>query len=245
MHALIPVKLFEFAKQRLSSLLTPSERAELAAAMLEDMLCVLGQHPQLDGVLIVSGEPATRMLAQRYAVEVLPEGPLGTQKLNGVVRAAVDVLAARGIETVMVLHADLPLITGSEVSALIDAHLQAVGPAFTIAPDRHHDGSNCVLCTPAARFDFRYGRGSFLRHTHQAAARGATISVLDLPGAGFDIDWPQDLEVLLEQPGALRTLTRACLLDAGILERLQMLPSALRTTMAQKRFVEHRDGNPT
>lgn len=227
MHALIPVKRFQFAKQRLSGVLLPYERSALVAAMLEDVLAVVSRHPAIDGVLVVSDEPAARALAHRYRVEHLPESPLGAARLNGVVRAAADVLARRSVEAVMVLHADLPLIDAAEISALVEAHSRAPGPALTIAPDRHHDGSNCLVCPPAAPFQFRYGRGSFLRHLRQAAAQGAAISVLDLPGAGFDVDWPRDLRELLGRPDGRATRTGAWLAEAGLAERLLSLAAGL------------------
>lgn len=221
MYALIPVKRFEFAKQRLSGLLTPGERSALVAAMLEDVLAAVAGHPDIDGVLLVSDQPAARRLALRHGAEHLPESLLGATKLNGIVRAAMNVLARRGIEAAMVLHADLPLVRAAEVAAIVEAHRRSAGPAVTIAPDRHRDGSNCLACAPGSGFEFRYGRGSFLRHTIQAAAHGASVSVLDLPGVSLDIDWPEDLEELLRCPDGQATRTRAWLEDAGMADRLR------------------------
>jgi len=220
MHALIPVKRFEFAKQRLAGVLTPEERAALVAAMLEDVLAVVGCHPALTGVLVVSDEPAARQLARRYQVGYLLESALGASKLNGVVRAAVDWLGRRRVEAVMVLHADLPLMTAAEISVLTAAHKRSPEPAFTVVPDRRRDGSNCLLCPPGRGFEFRYGRGSFLRHMRQAAALGTANCLLDLAGASFDVDWPRDLEELLCRSDVQGSQSRALLQNIGLERRL-------------------------
>ena len=71
--ALIPVKDFVNAKQRLSGVLSPSERRGLSQAMVEDMLVCLGHVPGIDGILLVSDDPGAGLLAYRYGARVLKD----------------------------------------------------------------------------------------------------------------------------------------------------------------------------
>ena len=64
--AVVPVKEFEGAKQRLSSALSPEERRALATTMLEDVLDAVSAVRELAGVLVVTLDPAATSLASRY-----------------------------------------------------------------------------------------------------------------------------------------------------------------------------------
>ena len=66
--AIVPVKRFGAAKQRLSDVLAPEQRAALAAAMLSDVLEALAEAKLVERVLVVSGEPrVAELLAGRDA----------------------------------------------------------------------------------------------------------------------------------------------------------------------------------
>lgn len=221
MWTVLPAKNFANAKQRLGGLLSPQERRDLFRAMLEDVLEVLSTHPLIEGVVLVSDDPTARMLAQQYQVEFLDESTLGARGLNEVIQATVGELAKRDIHEVMVIHGDLPLISAAELTRLITIHRTATVPALTIAPDRHSDGSNCVLCTPATAIAFSYGQSSLRKHVEQAARIGAKAQLVSLPGAGFDVDWPDDvLELLNRKPLLEGKRTVSYLKDHDIMSRV-------------------------
>lgn len=199
MWAVLPAKNFSYAKQRLAGLLTPEERRNLFHAMLEDVLSVLSEHPLIQGVVLVSDDPTARLLAEQYQVEYLDESGLFAKGLNAVVQAAVQSLSRRGIHEVMVIHGDLPLISLAEITKLITTHRNAKRPALTIAPDRHQEGTNCLICTPATAINYCYGNSSLTKHVRQAAEIGASVQLVDLPGASFDIDWPNDVLELINR----------------------------------------------
>lgn len=200
MWVVLPAKNFSYAKQRLAGLLTPLERRDLFHAMLEDVLSVLSSHPLIHGIVLVSDDPTARLLAQQYQVEYLDESGLFVKGLNAVVQSVVQILARRGVHEVMVIHGDLPLISTAEITELITTHRNAKRPALTIAPDRHREGTNCLICTPASGINYCYGNSSLMKHVHQAAKIGASVHIVDLPGASFDIDWPEDVLELINQP---------------------------------------------
>lgn len=197
MWALVPLKYLAKAKQRLAGFLTPGERHGLCRAMVDDVLTTLTQSTELAGVLLVSPDPSVESLAERFGCDYLQEAELGVAGLNAVVEAAVARLAAKGIDGVMIVHGDLPLFRGSELSRLLRVHTGSPGPAMTIAPDRHGMGSNCIVCGTASRLTYCFGPDSFRRHVAQARAKGMTVNVERLPGVALDIDTRDDLGRLL------------------------------------------------
>jgi 2-phospho-L-lactate/phosphoenolpyruvate guanylyltransferase len=245
MQVLLPLKEFAAAKQRLAGVLSAPERAQLFEAMVDDVLNVLTAHPAIEQVVICSRDRAAVWLARYYEVEFWHEDQLCEQYghaqnwrvndplcggLNGVVNAAAERFAARGVSDLMVVHGDLPLLSESDISSFIASHFAAgdvtadIGAqsraALTIAPDRRRSGTNLLAWRGLADFTACYGIDSFQQHTSQARAHHAALTVCDLPGARCDIDEPEDLLLLAQntQPVAVRTM--AYLRSSGVAARL-------------------------
>ena len=69
MWAIVPIKTFEMAKQRLANVLSASERKSLMLAMARDVLTALSSSNLLDQILIVSRAPEADALAQAFNTE--------------------------------------------------------------------------------------------------------------------------------------------------------------------------------
>ena len=221
MWALLPIKTLATAKQRLSHLLKASERQGLFTAMLHDVLAVLSRQSEVEGIMLVSDDPVVADLARRYGCEWMPETPLGARGLNAVVQAAVSALAQRDIDCIMVVHGDLPLLSNAALSQLIASHRRAGNKRLTLAPDRHRQGSNCMLATPASAFKFHYGADSCNKHVQQAAMSAFDAKVVLNTATGCDIDYPEDLVYLLEHAqGQVAQNTINYLNEQGIAARL-------------------------
>lgn len=195
--AVLPVKEFSGAKQRLGALLTPAQRRALAAAMVEDVLAALAAAEGLAGILLVTLEPVAVELARRYGATVSEEGARDGH--TGAVAAAARLLARDGRSTMLALPGDIPAITAAEVSAALAAHGPA--PSFTIVPSHDDRGSNTVICSPPAAVPLRFGDDSFLPHLAAARRAGIEPTILRLPGIALDIDNPSDLRALAAAPG--------------------------------------------
>ena len=187
--AIIPIKDLIQAKQRLSGLLSGPERRALGLAMLEDVLGALTKAQGLGGIMLVSSDADACDLARRYGARILSE--TGSDGLNPAVTRAARLLASEGVAGVLVLHGDIPLAKAAEVDQL----LAALGPAhaIAIAPDSADSGTNAMAVCPPDLIAFRYGRDSFSAHLQEAAAKGITPQILDLPSLAFDVDGPDDL----------------------------------------------------
>ncbi|MBN9511250.1 MAG: 2-phospho-L-lactate guanylyltransferase [Alphaproteobacteria bacterium] len=217
--AVLPVKEFAGAKQRLAPLLTPAQRRALAAAMVEDVLAALAGVADLAGILVVTLEPVAAGLARRYGATVSEEGARDGH--TGAVAAAARALAGAGRGTMLALPGDIPAITAAEVAAALRAHRPA--PAFTIVPSHDERGSNTVICSPPEVLPLRFGDDSFLPHLAAARGRGIEPTVLRQPGIAMDIDHPADLAAFLRTAPAPRTRTRALLEQPGFAAPLSQL----------------------
>ncbi len=187
-YAIVPVKPFAESKSRLAPVLSPAERLALSRKLLVHTLTVLSQTRQIDAVVVVSRDPEVHRLAVQHEATALSEQSEG---LNLALVQATTWTARQGAAAVLIVPADLPLLTSSALEAII--RLGERGPAVVIAPDRHDRGTNLLLVRPPGLIDYAFGLDSFHVHRRQAAARGANLHVFRSRETQLDVDTPDDL----------------------------------------------------
>lgn len=190
--AVVPAKGFGAAKQRLGEALPAGARAALARAMLEDVLAALAQA-DLDRIVVVTPDAAAAALAERYGAEVLVEreGEGHTAAIARGLRACREL----GATVMLTVPGDVPCLTVHEIRQVLGAC--GAPPAAVFVPSRSGLGTNAVCLAPPDAVPLRFGEPSFANHLAAARARGIEPVVLELPGAGLDIDSPEDLTALL------------------------------------------------
>jgi len=220
--AVVPVKPFRLAKQRLAPLLSETERAELSAAMLDDVLAALTATAGVSRIAVVTREPRIRARESGPRLEVVEEDGGG---LVAAVAQGARVARAAGATGAIVVPGDLPLATPGALAAVLAGHRPA--PAVTIVPDAEGEGTNCLACSPPDVIDFRFGPDSRSAHAAGARRAGVTAAVVQPPELALDVDKPRDLRALLERGGRGRTL--AFLESSGIASRLRSARRSERT----------------
>ena len=211
--AVVPVKEFDGAKQRLAGFLSPAQRRVLAATMVEEVLAAIAGVSGLAGVLVVTVDAEAAALGRRVGARIVSQGARGGH--TGSVNAAIRLLVGEGRGGMITLPGDIPAVTSAEIEAVLAA--QGAAPAFTIAAAHDDQGSNAVLCSPPDSVPLRFGDNSFFPHLDAARACGIAPSVLRLPGIGMDIDHPADLMAFARLPQAAGTRTLRYLESEGIL----------------------------
>jgi len=181
--AVVPVKRLAQAKHRLASVLEPEPRRQLAAAMLRDVLAALTATPGLDRIVLATSEPT----ATAFGCPVVDDGGGG---LNAAIARAATVAEAAGAERMLVVAADVPLVTAPEIARVLAAGMEA---PVIIVPDDKGLGTNALLLSPPAAIAPRFGADSRKRHTAEAGNRDLPSRELRLPNLGFDVDEPADL----------------------------------------------------
>ncbi|OLC12077.1 MAG: 2-phospho-L-lactate guanylyltransferase [Candidatus Rokubacteria bacterium 13_1_40CM_69_27] len=219
--AAVPVKDLANAKQRLVLVLEPEERAELARAMLRDVLRAL-TGARLDHVWVVTREAGVTAIAREFGVETLSEAE--NRGHTAAVALAQTTAAERGARAFLTVPGDVPCVSAGEIEAL-GALVAERAPAVVLVPSRSGLGTNGVALTPPAAMPLTFGEPSFDNHLAAARRRGLAPRVLSLAGLGLDVDSADDLRALLREGAHTesgRLLARwpiAARLAAGGLER--------------------------
>jgi 2-phospho-L-lactate guanylyltransferase len=214
--AVVPVKLFPETKQRLAPLLSRDEREALACAMLRDVLSALAAARGLAGVVVVTADGQAAAIARDAGALVIPDiENAGTRA--AAVRAAQH-LVAWGYRGMLVIPADVPLITMADIDAIVEAH-GPNAPAVTLVPASADGGTNALACSPPDAIPLHFGEESFERHREAARAHGIEPQIVHLPRVGQDIDRPEDVAELLMRPSPTQSF--ACLRRLAIAERLR------------------------
>lgn len=210
--AIVPIKALEAAKRRLASVLSADERRALMLAMARDVLNALVRCPALAGVIIVSRAPEADALAQTFATERFTESPDAdlSEALTQAAEHAAERLHAGGV---MIVPADVPLISPDEIARVLVGH-----ETVTVMPDDERLGTNGLVCSPPGRIALRFDGRSFRPHMAAAFAAGAPPRVIPSERFELDVDTPDDLLALLQRGPA--TQTAAFLHRSGIARRL-------------------------
>jgi len=173
---LIPAKGFANAKQRLSSLLSVSQRSILAETMLKDVLRQVVLVRGLEAIFVVTGDSRVADIVSSMGGQVIWE-----EEERGETPA---------------VPADIPLVHSSDVEEILGdtAARDRVSPFALLVPSHDRMGTNGLLLSPPDLIQLRFGYDSFSYHLSQVAAQGLTPLVLENERIGLDIDEPEDLE---------------------------------------------------
>ena len=225
---LIPIKDPSNAKTRLAELLSLDERQRLAWAMFEDVSRAVREARKPDCVVIVTSYARAAERARELEWEVLIEDSQHSESAS--VDWASGVLAERGVDAVMRLPADLPLVRAEDIDALLSIGLDC--PGAVLAPSREGTGTNAIIRTPPALFPSRFGPNSLALHKQEAAKVGVECRVVENWRIALDIDEPADVDILLDT--GRDTATFDVLVEMGMVERLKILSTAVEKTVPRK-----------
>lgn len=210
---LLPVKDLSNVKQRLAPLLSGPERRELFRAMLKDVTGALNQSKAADRIVVVTCDPWMRSYAAAQGWDVLMERQQ-TSESDSVDRAS-SILRGQGVQAVLRVPADIPLVQAEDLDLLL--HAGTIPPAALLVPSRDRTGTNALLRRPPDIFPSRFGKNSFLLHHQEAERAGASLTVIENTRVSLDLDEAADLFEFLERGHG--TLTLQVLEQIGIVRR--------------------------
>ncbi|MFN2176036.1 MAG: 2-phospho-L-lactate guanylyltransferase [Anaerolineales bacterium] len=199
--AIVPVKPLRRGKSRLAGILSPDERTDLNSRLLSHTLETLQGISEIEKVLVVSRDQSALSIAREYGALTVQED--GAPKLNIALVRATMVVKNFSTRGVLVIPADLPLLTREDVYALIEKAVDP--PVVVIAPDHKREGTNGLLISPAGLIDYEFGKDSFEKHKCRAVAAGARLEICELPSLGLDMDLPEDLQLVSEKLSTFTT----------------------------------------
>jgi 2-phospho-L-lactate guanylyltransferase len=206
--AIVPVKRFAAAKQRLAVGMPDERREALVKAMVEDVLEAIDRARGIERTIVVSDEPQIADAARAAGAEAVAdpgEGGHSGAALAGIARAE-----AAGASCVVLLPGDCPLLDPRELDSLLTG---VPGRYVAVVPDRHGSGTNALLLSPPDAIRPAFGEGSRARHVAAARDAGVPYTVEELSSLALDLDTPADLIALTRElekgPGRARRTAKA------------------------------------
>lgn len=192
--AVVPVKDLAGTKSRLAPILNPGARAGLTLYMMGRVVRAL-KEAGVGDVCVVSPDPVVLGEAKGRGAVPLVQRSVG---LNPALEEGRARALAGGASALLVLPADLPLLDGEDVGAVLEA--AGDGPGLVLAPDGARSGTNALLLRPPDALPFLFGPESFEAHLGAARACGLEVRVCERSHLAFDLDTAGDLR-RLEQTG--------------------------------------------
>jgi 2-phospho-L-lactate guanylyltransferase len=209
--AVLPVKRFEAAKQRLAAGVDDQRRRQLVEAMVADVLEAIGRARTIERTIVVTGDPIAQQLAAEAGAEVVPD-PADAGHIEAA-QAGIARAEAEGARCVVLLPGDCPLLDPRELDRL----LTGVPDHYVgIVPDRHGPGTNALVLSPPDAIVPSFGEGSCARHVAAARQAGIPFEVEKLATLGLDLDTPADIIALTRQMSARRGGARRTAKALGI-----------------------------
>jgi 2-phospho-L-lactate guanylyltransferase len=192
-YAVLPVKRFDRANERLAAALGGGTRRALAEAMLADVLTALRRARRVDGVVVVTAEQDASALARARGADVI--GDPGEPGHSAAAAHGARWALERGARRALLVPADCPALDPAEIDDLLIAH-PGTTARVTIVPDRHGTGTNGLVLTPPDAIVPSFGPGSRERHEGAAQAAGAEWRIAEPPSLALDVDTAADLTAL-------------------------------------------------
>ncbi|GIK29142.1 MAG: 2-phospho-L-lactate guanylyltransferase [Anaerolineae bacterium] len=195
MWVVLPVKPLNRAKSRLAGVLSADQRQRFAEMTLRHILETTRSARSITGTLVISRDNKVLSIARDFGARTVQES--GQPALNPALMRATQMLASWNAGSILVLPADVPLITANDITDMIrlaGTHEQCV----VIATDRSHDGTNALLVRPPGLIEYDYGPQSYQRHLAQARALGVHVAEYDSLNLQYDLDVPEDINAFYQ-----------------------------------------------
>jgi len=191
--AVVPIKCLDTSKKRLSSVLNPQERKELTLAMLEDVLRAL-QTSTVDKTIVVSNDFTVLNFAHKFGAAYLAQKTSG---LNSAIEEATEWCVQEGAEAVLVLPADIPLLSSADVDRIVELGGNCEEQTVVLSPS-YDGGTNALFQSPPNLICVCFGPRSFLKHIKEAQSKGVCVRLHYSTSVATDIDSAEDLSRLLK-----------------------------------------------
>jgi 2-phospho-L-lactate/phosphoenolpyruvate guanylyltransferase len=202
--AIVPIKRFENAKTRLSSILDTDDRIRLSLLMLEDTLQILSVVQSLTQVITVSADKRVEEIAVKYGANFLLEEK--ERGVNSAVALADNYCMKEAADATMVIPYDLPLLDSTDISKACDL-AENESRCIVICPSLRYDGTNMLLRKPPSIITTFYDADSYNMHVKAAIRLGIPVKRLFSKTLMYDIDTPEDaLGIIKEETVTARSL---------------------------------------
>lgn len=172
--------------------------------MLKDVLTAV-KCSKVNKIVVVASNQKVKNITKKVGATYLEEK---TGNLNASLNKAIEWSSLNGAKSVLILPADIPLVTVKEINEIINLGSK---PPFVVVASSHNMGTNALFQNPPTLISPRFGPNSFKKHQKEVTEKGISPIVYQSEGLLLDIDLPEDLDKLLKTEK--RTATRKVLAE--------------------------------
>lgn len=190
-YAIIPVREFSSAKQRLTNRLTSEERKALASALLKRVVRA-AERSELECVIVVASDKSeiSALIEGSRKISVISEKEYHGG-VNGAFETGISYAIGRGARRIALFPSDLPFVSHAKIDeaiSLLENHDLILNPSIK------KDGTNLLVMNSDLTFELHYDDDSFNKHSLEAISRKLDFLVLDWKEFSIDLDDTDDLE---------------------------------------------------
>ena len=179
-RVLVPIKQGNDGKSRLGSMMGGDARSDLAERMAAHVLGVLQACFDLSQITILSPRRPDDW-----------EGGWTRDEARGLNAELTAWRDDQENQAILIIHADLPLLSVEDVQAIVDA----AGNGAAIATDRAGQGTNALAIADGRLLTFLFGADSRALHCQQYPQ----MPVLRREGLMADLDTPDDAKFVRDR----------------------------------------------
>lgn len=188
--AIVPVKTFSKAKQRLN---LSTEKIEiLCKLMLEEVLGTISKSNLIEKTALVTKDENAFAIGKKFGcMEILDEKELG---VNNAVALADGYFLNDGFDASIVFPQDIPLMQPDDIQSLFN--FKNSQRCALVVPSRKFDGTNALFRTPVNLMKTHYDEDSYKIHLSTAEESSASSALVLIRRIMLDVDEPSDLQFI-------------------------------------------------
>jgi 2-phospho-L-lactate guanylyltransferase len=187
--AVIPMKKLHLAKSRLSNILSPQQRKNLAMYLLDATIKEIKKSCIISEIIIVSNDKAVKNYSCLNNLKFIKDSEEG---VNKAVILADNYCIDNGIDANIVIPHDLPFISAKEIDKICTMS-NKYHKCIIICPSKRFDGTNILFRKPPDVIKTHYDDNSYMNHLKEAYKFKIPIESLDIVKLRFDLDTKEDL----------------------------------------------------
>ena len=188
--AVIPMKNLQFAKSRLSTILTWQQRKNFAFFLLDITIKTLKESRLITEIIVVSSDKTIEKFSFENSLKFIKED--SDSGVNNAVVLADRYCVNNDIDANIVIPHDIPFISAKEIDQICNIS-EKYPKCIIICPSKRFDGTNILFRKPPNVIKTFYDDNSYINHLKEAQKLNITIESLELDNLMFDIDTREDL----------------------------------------------------
>ena len=161
------------------------------------VLNTISKSEDFDKIIIITKEKSTFSKFENKKILILEEKE--ETGINQAISFAYKIFKIGNEDSVLILHADIPLISENDVNWIAE-HSKLHERVAIIAPSLRKDGTNALYIQPANLITFQFGKNSYEKHLQSLKkVEDIELLIFKSENISLDIDTHEDLMEFIQR----------------------------------------------